>query len=93
MTTEISQNPLTSAISPISAASTTGDARRLILETMAALKSGGMDASTGLAIAANMKVLNDSIMAEVNAAKMSITAKKEGHDFGKLVEMGRKQIG
>lgn len=89
----MSQNALTAAISPISATSTTGDARRLILETMAALKAGAMDASTGLAIAANMKVLNDSINAEVNAAKLAVTAKKEGHDFGKLVEMGRRQIG
>lgn len=89
----MTQNPLTSAISPISATSTTGDARRLILETMAALKAGTMDASTGLAIAANMKVLNDSINAEVNAAKLAVTAKKEGHDFGKLVQMGQRQIG
>lgn len=93
MSNEVTQNHLTTAISQASAASTSGDARRLILETMAALKVGAMDPQTGMAIAAGMKVLNDSIFAEVAAAKLAIQAKKEGLSFGRLTEMGRQQIG
>lgn len=72
---------------------TTGDSRRIIVETIMALKSGEMTASTGMAIAANMKVLNDSIQIEINAAKMAISAQQLGHDFGRVVSMGQRLIG
>lgn len=81
---EIIQNP--------ASIMTTGDARRLILETIMALKSGDMPVERGMAIAANMKVLNDSISAEVNAAKVKMLASEKGQDFGKLVQMGKAQI-
>lgn len=84
---------MSNELTPMSATLTTGDARRMILETMAALKAGAMDVNRGMAIAANMKVLNDSVFAEVAAAKMAIQAKKEGHNFGPTVEMGRKLLG
>lgn len=93
MSKDLTNNPVNDAISPASSVMTTGDARRLVLETMAALKTGSMAPDRGLAIAANMKVLNDSISAEINAAKMAIQAKKEGLDFGKSVEMGKRLIG
>lgn len=80
-------------LSPVSAVLTSGDARRLVLETMVALKSGQMDVNRGMAIAANMKVLNDSVFAEVAAAKMAIQAKKEGHNFGTTTEMGKTLLG
>jgi hypothetical protein len=60
---------------------------------MAALKTGALPSDVGMAIAANMKVLNDSITTEINAAKMVMAAKKEGLEFGRLVEMGKRQIG
>ena len=72
---------------------TFGDARRMILDTIVELRSGEMDISRGMAIAANMKVLNDNIQIEINTAKLLISATKEGYDFGKLVPMGRKMIG
>ncbi len=72
---------------------TAGDARRLILETILALKSGDMPATTGMAIAANMKVLNDSVQVEINAAKMSMLAKEKGHEFGRVVGMGQRLLG
>jgi hypothetical protein len=72
---------------------TFGDQRRMILDTIMELRSGGMDVGRGMAIAANMKVLNDSVQIEINAAKMSILARKEGHDFGRIVGMGQKLIG
>lgn len=71
---------------------TTGDARRMILDTITALRSGQMDIGRGMAIAANMKVLNDSIQVEINAAKMVIQATEAGHNFGKMVGMGQKFI-
>ncbi|WP_294768608.1 hypothetical protein [uncultured Rhodoferax sp.] len=69
-----------------------GDQRRLILETIQELKSGSMDVGRGMAIAANMKVLNDSVQVEINAAKMAIAARQAGHDFGGVVTMGQKLI-
>lgn len=72
---------------------TFGDARRLILDTITELRSGSMDVSRGMAIAANMKVLNDSVQVEINAAKMALAAKNEAHNFGRIVGMGQRLIG
>lgn len=72
---------------------TFGDQRRMILDTIMELKNGSMDVGRGMAIAANMKVLNDSVQTEINAVKMSIQARKEGHDFGQVVGMGQKLLG
>ena len=47
---------------------TFGDARRMILDTIVELRRGDMDINRGMAIAANMKVLNDSVQVEINAA-------------------------
>jgi predicted outer membrane protein len=71
---------------------TTGDARRLILDTIAALKNNQMPAAVGLAIAANMKVLNDSIQTEINAAKLAIQTSGTAHEFGKVVALGQRLI-
>jgi hypothetical protein len=71
---------------------TFGDARRMILDTIVALKNGEMDVNRGMAIAASMKVLNDSIQVEINAAKMVLLAEERGHNFGKMVGMGQKLI-
>lgn len=71
---------------------TTGDARRMILDTITELRNGTMDIGRGMAIAANMKVLNDSIQVEINAAKMVIQAQQAGHDFGRMAGMGQKMI-
>ena len=72
---------------------TFGDVRRMIIDTIAGLKSGQVETSRGMAIAANFKVLNDNVQAEINAAKMAIKAREAGHDFGRVVGMGQKLIG
>jgi hypothetical protein len=72
---------------------TFGDQRRMILDTIMELRSGSMDVGRGMAIAANMKVLNDSVQVEINAAKMAMVAHQGGHDFGKVMQMGRKLLG
>ena len=72
---------------------TFGDARRMILDTIVELRSGEMDVGRGMAIAANMKVLNDSVQVEINAAKMALVAKNEAHNFGRIVGMGQRLIG
>jgi hypothetical protein len=72
---------------------TFGDVRRIIVETIMDVRSGAMPASTALAIAANMKVLNDSVQTEINAAKVSMLAHEKGHDFGRVVGMGQRLIG
>ena len=70
-----------------------GDARRVILETILDLRHGKISVERSMAIAANMKVLNDSIQTEVNVAKVAIMAKEKGHDFGKVIKLGHQVIG
>lgn len=72
---------------------TFGDVRRMILETIVDLKEGNMDVSRGMAIAANMKVLNDSVQTEINAAKMALATEGKAHNFGRVVGMGQRLIG
>lgn len=72
---------------------TFGDARRIIIDTIVKLRNGEMDASRGMAIAANMKVLNDNVQVEINAAKLAMLTEGRAHNFGRVVEMGRKLIG
>ena len=72
---------------------TFGDVRRMIIDTIVGLKNGDVETSRGMAIAANFKVLNDNVQAEINAAKMAMKAKELGHDFGRVVGMGQKMIG
>ena len=87
---------MTNELTPTDALASTmtcGDARRMILQTIVDLRSNTMDVSRGMAIAANMKVLNDSIFAEVAAAKMALLATGEAHNFGQVVQMGRRVIG
>jgi hypothetical protein len=74
------------------AAVTTGDARRLILETIVDLRNGAMPVDRGQAIAANMRVLNESMMVEVKAARLAMEAKENNHDFGEVVQLGQRQI-
>lgn len=52
-----------------------------------------MPATTGMAIAANMKVLNDSVQVEINAAKMALATEGKAHSFGRVVGMGQRLIG
>jgi hypothetical protein len=70
-----------------------GDARRMILQTMIQLRDGEIEVSRGMAIAASMKVLNDNIQCEINAAKLCLIADDRGHNFGKIVKMGQQLIG
>ena len=69
-----------------------GDARRMILDTILDLRRGDMSAATGMAIAANMKVLNDSVQVEINAAKLADATEGKAHNFGRVVAMGQRLI-
>ncbi len=72
---------------------TFGDARRIIIDTISQLRSGTMNATTGMAIAANMKVLNDTVQTEINAAKLALQTEGRAHNFGRVVQMGQRLIG
>ena len=72
---------------------TFGDARRIIIDTIVQIRNGSMSASTGMAIAANMKVLNDNVQTEINAAKLSLMTEGKAHSFGRVVGMGQRLIG
>jgi hypothetical protein len=72
---------------------TFGDVRRMIVETIAQLRKGDISAAQGMAIAANMKVLNDNVQVEINAAKLALLTEGRAHNFGQVVRMGQKLIG
>jgi len=72
---------------------TFGDARRIIIDTIVQLRTGDMSAATGMAIAANMKVLNENVQTEINAAKMALATEGKAHSFGRIVGMGQRLIG
>jgi hypothetical protein len=72
---------------------TFGDVRRMIIDTVVQLREGKMSATQGMAIAANMKVLNDNVQTEINAAKLAILTEGRAHNFGRVVGMGRRLIG
>lgn len=72
---------------------TFGDVRRMILDTIGDLRSGDMDVNRGMAIAANFKVLNDSINTEIAVAKLCVATSGTAHEFGTVVGMGRRLIG
>ena len=80
-------------MSDITEVKTFGDARQLILQTIMGIRDGGLDVNQAMAIAANMKVLNDNIQCEINAAKVTMLAEERGHNFGRIVHMGSKIIG
>ena len=72
---------------------TFGDARRIIIDTIVQLRGGTMTASTGMAIAANMKVLNENVQTEINATKLALLTEGRAHSFGRIVGMGQRLIG
>lgn len=72
---------------------TFGDVRRMIIDTIVQLREGKMDATRGMAIAANMKVLNDNVQTEINAAKLALQTEGRAHTFGRVVGMGQRLIG
>ena len=72
---------------------TFGDVRRMIIDTIVQLREGTLDTSRGMAIAANMKVLNDNVQAEINAAKFALATEDKAHRFGRVVGMGKRLIG
>lgn len=67
---------------------TFGDVRRLIIETVMDLRDGNIDTQKGMAIAANLKVLNDNIQTEINATKIKIQTENKLHQFGTVRRMG-----
>jgi hypothetical protein len=87
----MSKNP--SMTAAVAASLTTGDARRMVLQTMADLQSGHMDVDRGMAIAANMRALNDSLIAEVHVVKLQMVLKHEDPSFGQVAPLGQRVLG
>lgn len=71
---------------------TFADVRKMILDTIVALQSDDLDVSRGMAIAANFKVLNDNIFAEIAATKLALATDGKAHTFGQVVRMGQRMI-
>ena len=72
---------------------TFGDVRRMVIDTIMELRAGKMTPTQGMAIAANMKVLNDNVQVEINAAKLALATEGKAHNFGRVVGMGQRLIG
>ena len=72
---------------------TFGDVRRMIVQTIVDLREERISVSAGMAIAANMKVLNDNIQVEINAAKLALQTEDKAHSFGRVARMGQQLIG
>lgn len=72
---------------------TFGDVRRMIIDTISELRSGSIDVNRGMAIAANMKVLNDNIQVEINATKIALATEGRALSFGEVTRMGQRLIG
>jgi hypothetical protein len=77
----------------ITSIKTFGDVRHLILQTIMNIRDGGLDTNQAMVMAAHFKCLNDNVNAEVNAAKVAMSARREGLDFGSVVQMGQRLIG
>lgn len=60
-----------------------------ILDTVKQLKSGKMDPSMGLAVAANYKVFNDNVFAQVAQGKLALLVGNKA----RTVEAGQQQLG
>lgn len=72
---------------------TFGDVRRIILETVVAVREGHMGSAQGMTIAALMKSLTDNVQIEINAAKLAMATEGKAHNFGRVVGMGQRLIG
>lgn len=70
-----------------------GQVRQMIIQTIVDLRAQRIDATRGLAIAANLKCLNDNVQVEINAAKLAVLTEGRAFNFGKVVTMGQKLIG
>ena len=71
---------------------TFGDVRQLILQTVMNVRDGALDVNQGMAMFAGLKVLNDNVQVEINAAKLALQTEGKLHNFGQVVRMGRKVI-
>ena len=72
---------------------TFGDVRNLILQTIVGIRDGELSTSSGMAMAANFKELNNNIQCEINSAKLALLTESKVHNFGRLRHMGTTLIG
>lgn len=71
---------------------TTGDVRRTLAQSITDIRSGELDVSKGLAIAALAKELTATLQVEVNVAKTHLAVKAAGADMGTLTTLGQLLI-
>lgn len=63
-----------------------------ILADIEAVRLGKMTPATASVIFAGYKVATDTINTEIAAAKLAIQAKATGHNFARVVSLGRRVI-
>lgn len=63
-----------------------------ILADIEAVRLGKMTPTVASVIFAGYKVATDTINTEIAAAKLAMQAKATGHEFAKVVQLGRRVI-
>ncbi len=71
---------------------TDGSTRKLILDSIQAVKDGTLEVSRATAMAALFKELNGSMQASISAAKVELLMHEKGRSFMKTVALGRQIV-
>jgi hypothetical protein len=72
---------------------TTGDARRLLLEVILDVRSRSIEVARAEMIFKGVDSLTKLTQVEINAAKLAAHLENKAHNFGKVVQMGRRILG
>lgn len=71
---------------------TSGDLRRTLAQSITDIRSGKLDVSKGMAVAALAKEITSGLQVEVNVAKARLAVLNAGADLGKITTLGQMVI-
>lgn len=71
---------------------TSGDLRRTLAQSISDIRSGNLDVSKAMAVAALAKEITSGLQVEVNVAKARIAVLGAGGDLGKITTLGQLVI-
>jgi hypothetical protein len=71
---------------------TSGDLRRTLAQSISDIRSGKMEVSKAMAVAALAKEITSGMQVEVNVAKTRLSVMAAGADLGKITALGQLVI-
>jgi hypothetical protein len=71
---------------------TSGDLRRTLAQSISDIRSGKMEVSKAMAVAALAKEITSGMQVEVNVAKTRLSVMAAGADLGKITTLGQLVI-